>query len=498
MNQLKKIIANTLSVRISLMVVLAVALLLGIALFVMFSFSRKALRQEALEKAGQTLTATVQHTDNVLLSVEQASGNIYWDMTQHLDEPDRMFDYCRELLEANPYINGCAIAFEPYYYKSRGQYFMAYLHHEHSGQLNTEDSHLIQSETFGNVPYTEQSWYTLPLESRHPSWVGPLKNEDAEDEALISFCLPIYNKEGRAIGVLGVDVTLALLSDIVLSAKPSPNSYAVLLGSDGSFIVHPDSTKLLHETVFSVPANDTDPEVEEAARAMVAGETGYRHFRLDGVDSYVFYKPFTRAVVPGRSMNKLGWSAGIIYPEDDIFGDYNQLLYIVLAIAGIGLLVLLVLCQLFTHHQLLPLRMLTESARRISEGHYDETIPDSRHHDEVGRLQANFRQMQLALSANMGELERLNETLRERGAGLAEAYEQAREADHMKTAVLHNMTNQMLTPVNAISSNVDELCHNSRTLKPAEVQQLVTDILHEGENITDVLNDLLEVNNKKK
>ena len=81
MNQLKKIIANTLSVRISLMVVLAVALLLGIALFVMFSFSRKALRQEALEKAGQTLTATVQHTDNVLLSVEQASGNIYWDMT---------------------------------------------------------------------------------------------------------------------------------------------------------------------------------------------------------------------------------------------------------------------------------------------------------------------------------------------------------------------------------------------------------------------------------
>ena len=197
-------------------------------------------------------------------------------------------------------------------------------------------------------------------------------------------------------------------------------------------------------------------------------------------------------------MNKLGWSAGIIYPEDDIFGDYNQLLYIVLAIAGIGLLVLLVLCQLFTHHQLLPLRMLTESARRISEGHYDETIPDSRHHDEVGRLQANFRQMQLALSANMGELERLNETLRERGVGLAEAYEQAREADHMKTAVLHNMTNQMLTPVNAISSNVDELCHNSRTLKPAEVQQLVTDILHEGENITDVLNDLLEVNNKKK
>lgn len=492
-----KFITKTLSVRISLKVVSAVATLLAVALFIMFHFSRKAIKAEARQKAEETLEGVVRQVDNVLLSVEQSAGNIYWDLLTHLNESERMFLYSRKMVETNPYVAGCAIAFEPDYYKERGRYFMAYVHHVNKDKLETVSSEIIQAETFGNVPYPEQIWYSKPVETGRPCWINPLKNDQAEGEAIITFSLPIYAQGGKVIGVLAVDLSLSLLSDIVLSAKPSPNSYATLLGSDGSYIVHPDSEKVLHKTIYMSDSYQTNKELRAAEDAMVAGETGYKHFRLDGTDNYVFYKPFIRADVPGRSMERTGWSIGIIYPEDDIFGDYNQLLYMVIAIALVGLVLLMTGCQMITHRCLLPLRMLAKSSQRIAEGHYDEPVPDSHQWDEVGRLQDHFQQMQQALSVHIGELERLTTELRERNVVLAGAYEQAKDADRVKTAFLHNMTDQMIKPVSVIQSSVNMLCEHRQDMDQQEANKTEETIQEQGKIVTKLLNDLLDVSQEK-
>lgn len=463
MINLTRSIKNTLSVRISLMVVLATAVLLTAALLVMFTYSRKVMREEALTKAAQTLEAIVQNTDNVLLSVEQAAGNTYCDLMLHLDEPQRMADYSRHLVESNPYITDCVIVMEP------------------------------------DSTYKGELWYEKPMQTGHPCWIDPKIYDTSDGDALTTFCLPIYNREGRTVGVLAADVSVALLTSIVMEAKPTPNAYATLLGSDGSYIVHPDSTKRLNQTVFTQTEHGADPTVLQAAQAMVGGEKGYQHVVLDGRDHYVFYKPFVRSHVQGRSTDNLGWSVGIVFPEDDIFGDYNDLLWVVLVVATVGLLLLLLLLRLITHHQLLPLRLLTQQAQHIAEGHYDEPIPESQHSDEVGRLQDRFVEMQKALAARMGELRRLRDALKERGEVLREAYEQAREADRVKTAFLHHMSNQMAEPVGRIYSDADALCSRCRDMEQAEAAALVDSIQDNGKVVTKLLNDLLDVaqeNNK--
>lgn len=495
MLRLTRFIHKTLSVRISLMFVFAIATLLTVALLIMFNYSRKAIKQEAIQKAEQTLEGTVLQIDNVLLSVEQSAGNIYWELMHHLDEPDRMFVYSRKLVETNPYIIGAAIAFEPYYYKERGQYFMAYFHRAESGNLVSSTSPIIQSETFGNVPYTEQVWFTKPMKTGRAWWINPLQESKPADKAIISFCLPIYSAQMKTVGVLGVDISLQRLTEIALSAKPSPNSYATLIDSDGSYIVHPDSNKIYYQNILTLP--DLSTSAREAGKAMVAGETGYRHITMNGTDCYIFFKPFKRSAVPGRTDDDLGWSAGIVYPEDDIFGDYNRLLYVVLMIVITGLLLLAILCQALTHRLLLPLDMLTKSAQRIAQGHYDETIPDTQQEDEVGRLQAHFQQMQQSLATHIGELHRLTTSLKERGDVLSEAYERAKEADRMKIAFLHNMTNQMVEPVGTISKNVDKLYDHYREMKLQEASRTVDDIQEQGKTITELLNDLLRVSQEE-
>ena len=225
---------------------------------------------------------------------------------------------------------------------------------------------------------------------------------------------------------------------------------------------------------------------------MMAGETGYKRYSLEGKDYYVFYKPFELTGVEGLSVKKLGWSAGIIYPENDILGDYKLLLHTVLLIAFVGLLLMMLLCQAYIHRQLLPLRMLSESAQRIAEGYYDEPIPDTRQEDEVGRMQRHFQQMQQSLSIRMGEMEQLTATLEERGKVLQKAYEQAQEADRMKTNFLYNMTNQMTTPVGNIYKNVKTISSRYNSLTEEETGALAKNIQHDGEKITALLNQLIK------
>ena len=445
MAKLPRLITKTLSFRLSLTVIAALATLLLVALLIIFVFSRKAVKEEALHDASQTLEATIQRIDNILLKVEQSSGNIYWKMLPHIHQPEKLDVYTRKLVETTPYITDCTITWDA-------------------------DSTAADSIFTG--------------------WTNP---EEKNVNAITTFRLPVFDKM-RKVGVMDVDVSLALISKLMLEAKPSPNSFCTLLKPDGTIIVHPDSTVLNHHILELT--KDDHPSMTEAAQAMLNGETGYKYVKLDGEDYYVFYKPFERAEVMGRAMSRLGWSAGIIYPEDDIFGDYNHLLYTVLVIAVIGLALLLLSCRFYIRHQLLPLRKLEKSAQRIAEGGYDDPIRYSRRRDEVGRLQNHFREMQQSLATRMEEMQQLTATLKQRGEELQATYEQAQAAERMKTNFLYNMSDQMMAPVDGIRKRVLTISQADKQLTEEETSQLVDGIQQRGEKVTALLNQLIAESEK--
>ena len=420
------------------MVIAALATLLMAALIIMFVFSRKLVKEEALQDARQTLESTVLRIDNILLDVEQASGNIYWKLYPHLNEPDVLKRYTQKLVETNSYVTDCKIVWDT-------------------------DSDAIDTPMAG--------------------WSEPSK----EDNGIISFMLPLYQGQQK-VGVLCADVSLEKLSKIVLETKPSPNSYCALLGKRGSFIIHPNNQQL-NLNVLEISGQNAS--MIAVAEAMLSGESGYKYVSVRGKDYYVFYKPFERSAVEGRAMTDLGWSVALIYAENDIFGDYNHLLYYILIIAFVGLVLMFIFCRTFIHRQFVPLRQLEKSAKLIADGCYDETIPYSRHRDEIGRLQNHFHQMQQSLSTRMGEMQQLTETLRERGEVLQAAYEQAESADRMKTNFLYNMSTQMTSPVSAICQSVMTICDRYNNLTEEETNDLVKEIKQQGGDVTALLNQLI-------
>ena len=476
------------TLRLNLTVICQTVLLLAVALGVMLYFSRQAIKDEAIHDAEDTLAGTMQQIDNVLLSIEQTTENTYQDLQEHIDEPARMETYCRKIVECNPYIVGCAIVFQPYFYKDR-ELFMAYVHRE-KGEL-------MSSDTFGPKPYTEQIWYTKPMASQRAGWTDPFDDENIKGGSLTTFCLPIFapaknGKRSLCVGVLAVDLSTSLLSHIVLTAQSSPNSYSVLLGGNGRYMIHPDAKKMARKTVFSVIEEEAEPSVKEAGEAMMAGETGYKAFEMNGKDWYVFYKPFEHHHFSDIPIEPMKWSVGEVCPEEDIFDNYNKLLYIVVGLGILGLLVFFMLCHTFMRRQLQPLRQLRLAAQRISEGNFSEPIPRTDRDDEIGELQERFRKMQQSVVAYVNKDEQLKASLQHQGEILQKTSGQAIENEKVKTAFLHYISNQMIVPGDLIDKSVTNICNNYQTISLEEMEKEMNTIKKQSSTILNLLGHIIQ------
>ena len=392
-----KYIRQSLSRKLSLWIVFFAAIIFNIALGFMFKQSLNAVRQEAVNRATQVLDNTVLRVNSILQRVETATDNTDWLILRHLDAPDSMFVYSRRILQNNPFLNGCSIAFEPYYFEDRGKYFSAYSYNDNGTILTTQEGNDLYEYFF-------MDWYqTVKLLDR-PSWTEPFFDFNPgaiySKDMIASYCKPLKDEEGSYIGTISVDISLAWLSETISAVKPYPNSYSIMLGEGGTFFVHPDTTKLFYQTIFTETLERPDPDRSDFGHAMLRGEEGMRQLQMDGRDCYVFYKP----------LGSTGWSVAIVCPEDDIFGGYLRLRHAVVAIVAIGLLLMLLVFSRIVGYELKPLRRLAEQTGSIAKGNFDEKLPDDGRSDEIGQLSQSFGDMQQSLMRYIDELKETTAT----------------------------------------------------------------------------------------
>ena len=390
---MKRIIAyirRKLSVRVSLWVVFFAAIIFNVALGFLFYQAREAVRQEAINSATQILDKTSLRVEGILNRVEVASNMTRWLVQRHPNKADSMFVYSRGALLNNPDFYTCSIAFEPYYFKDKGRYFSAYTKHI-GDSLRT-----IQGGS-DHYQYFFADWYLMPQLLDKPCWTEPYMDLDAPTntfEMVTSYCQPIKDKNDQFIGVINTSLSITWLSQTISAVKPYPNSYSIMIGRGGTYFVHPDTTKITRQTIFTQTMEQPDTALTALGYAMQRGEEGMKHMNIDGKDCYVFYKP----------LGQTGCSMAIVCPESDIFGGFDRLRNSVRAIVLVGLLLMLYLFIRIITRELQPLRRLADEAETIASGQFDAMLPDFKRIDEIGQLSHSFGNMQQSLVKYIDEL----------------------------------------------------------------------------------------------
>ncbi len=379
-----------LSVRVSLWVVTFAAIIFNVALGFFFVQAREAVRQEAINRATQILNNTSLRVDSILNRVEVASAMTKWLVLRHPEEPDSMFVYSRSMLLNNPDFYNCSIAFEPYYFKEKGRYFSAYTIHVGDSLRTIQGG----SESY---QYFFMDWYLMPMLLNKPCWTEPYMDYDVTtntSEMLTSYSQTITDRQGTVIGVINTSLSLNWLSQNISSIKPYPNSYSVMIGRGGTYFVHPDSTKISRQTIFTQAMEEPDTALVALGHAMQRGEEGMKRMRISGEDSYVFYKP----------LGQTGCSMAIVCPESDIFGGFDRLRNSVRTIVLVGLLLMLFFFIRIITRELRPLHRLAKGAETIASGNFDTKLPELKREDEIGQLSTSFGNMQQSLVKYIEEL----------------------------------------------------------------------------------------------
>ena len=484
MSKPRVFIPRTVAARIIFLTVSYVGVLLAITILAMTIGMRISVKEEIGRQVDQTLEGVVCRIDNTFLGVEQTAHIIEGDIPIFLESPQKLLQLCREAIKANPDISGCAIALNPDYYTDGGKPFMAYIYRKGES--------LVSSQTFTSRPYTQQEWYTKPVLEGTPSWVGPLKDKDTEEEPIISYDVPIMDN-GRTIGVLGLDVSLSTLSDIAQKYRTTSHSYITILDDAGSYVVHPDSTRLLNMDSMSYFRDAEDPAIMDVIREMVAGKSGNETLTLDSVPYYVAYMPFKQSALPGRLVNNLGWNIAVIYPKNELIHQYDPGFRYTILIVLAGILLLIAGAMAVARISLKPLQKLTYVSRSVASGIYMSTDFELTRTDEVGRLQALFNKMQRSISDHMERLMDLSRKEEARREDLAITYARTKEAEKHRSTILGKMTHQMTDVTTDLYADVDKLYESGGVMDEKELNRILDSIDSNGVKVTEILSDMLSI-----
>lgn len=390
MNKVIAYIRRKLSVRVSLWVVFFAAVIFNVALGFLFYQAREAVQQEAVNRAMQILDKTSLRVDSILNRVEVASNMTKWLVERHPGKADSMYVYSHGMLQNNPDFYNCSIAFEPYYFQDKGRYFSAYTKHIGDSLRTIQGGSDIYQYFFAD-------WYLMPQLLGKPCWTEPYMDLDVPtntSEMVTSYCQTINDRQGQVIGVINTSLSISWLSQNISALRPYPNSYSIMIGRGGTYFVHPDTTKITRQTIFTQTIEQPDTAITALGYAMTHGEEGVKQMSLNGEDCYVFYKP----------LGQTGCSMAIVCPESDIFGGFDRLRNSVRAIVLIGLLLMLYLFIRIITRELQPLRRLAYEAETIASGQFDVPLPDFQRIDEIGQLSHSFGNMQQSLVKYIDEL----------------------------------------------------------------------------------------------
>ena len=485
MKGLLNLIKRRLSLKLSFGITLFLVVIFIVSLGILFARSRQMVKEGAIARAEQELENMVERVNGAMNVVEAATNTAEWHLTDTQLVPDSILHYARRIVTMNPNFDGCSISMEPNFFPQRGRYFSVYAYH---------DGDSVRAKIEEPYDYFDKVYYKMPITLGKPSWVEAyIENADGEvsddcNDMIVSFGVPLVNSKKEVIGVISTDLSMPWLSEIVSEFKPYPNSYCVMLGADGQYLIHPDTTKLMRKTIFT----DLDPQTQQdlisLGHEMIEGNQGIMNVKVKG----------KRCIAVYRSLKRAPWSVALICQEKDILAGYTKLLYILIPLLVFGLLVILAFCLNVVNNMVRPINSLTRKLSYITNGHYNEHIPTTSRRDVIGRLQNLFAEMQMALSAHISSLQDMYAATKQMNEELEEANEHARKADEQKNEFLKDVTHQIRTPLNIMNGFIQVLRDDYESIPKDEVNSILDTMQTNAISISRMVNMLLVAANTGK
>ena len=427
--------------------ILLAASLVVIAAFSLFTLyndylQRNAIREDLesyLHEMGNVTASNIQNwLSGRILLVESAAQSISND-----SEPDRVV----KLLEQKALTSSFAFT---------------YLGTESGGFTMRPDEQMPADYDPRSRP-----WYKDALAAGGTTLTEPYVDA-ATGELIITIATP-----ARPAGVVGGDLSLQTLVDIINALDFDGIGYAFLVSADGKVLVHPDKNLVMKDLKDIYPQN-TPRISSEFSEAQLDGNTRILTF------------------TPVKGLPSVNWHIGLSIDKAKAYSTLTEFRASAIIVTVIAVVLIIALLGLLIRVLMQPLTAMGKAMQDIAQGEGDLTKRLAiQSNDEFGALARSFNQF----------VERIHSSIREVSSATVQVNEVAKLVVNASNSSMVNSdeqasrTNSVAAAINQLGAAAQEIARNA-----ADASNQASDARHQAEDggkvVQQAIRSMSELSNK--
>ncbi|MCR4750048.1 MAG: methyl-accepting chemotaxis protein [Lachnospiraceae bacterium] len=285
-------------------------------------------------------------------------------------------------------------------------------------------------------------WYYIPVQNGAPIWMDPYLNSNI-NVYMISYVVPIYDSKGTSIGIVGMDIAVTQITDMVDSVKLFDSGYAFLTKADGEVLHH-------NSIDIGSPLSDADASLN-GVNAYISAEDNDESFEYS-------YQGVDKMLVVNTLHN--GMKLILAAPKNEIYSETYSLLFTIIGIVLLALVISAVI-GFFVSNGLVvnPIKSLTGVINRTAR--LDLTRTDGAdklvgHKDEIGKMAGEVQVMRASFRAMVDSLADVEKTIN----GAIEDLDGIMKDNNQKTDENSEATQELAAGMQEASANTQQIVSN--------------------------------------
>lgn len=333
------------------------------------------IKESLTYQAGETVNKLESNFGKIGRYTEASAYNIE-AMTVY--NPDLLLAIVEKYIVSDPIVLGGGFWFEPDAYQQGIRYFGPYKYKDEKGQI-------VLTWDFSNAQYDyfKYDWYKRALATADKVvWSEPYEDTVTGISMIISSS-PV-KRDGKAVGVTTVDISLKNLEEYIQKLKVGETGYAFVISQSGFYIGHREQAKNLKEKINE----DKDDAIKQLGNAIISANGVFvAKQKVFGEENFIAAAP----------IGSTGMRVVLVYPAAEAYAEINKSLAVTVGVFVVAVLLLAVMIvTIFNVKISRPLNRLIGDAEKIAKGDLSVAV-DITANDEIGKVAKHFNEMALSL-----------------------------------------------------------------------------------------------------
>ncbi len=354
-------------------------------------------------------------------------------------------------LQSNPMIFGIWTIWEKDAFDGKDSQFTGKDGHDETGRYvpyfyrDGSDISLTYCESY-TVP-GDGDYYLLAKNSGKEVVMEPFEYEVGGKTVLMTTIAKPVTINGKVLGVVGVDITLDMMSDLIKDVKPFETGFISVISGNGVYVAHPDENKV----GIVIEEQDQLDAAKSSARAKkVVTLTNYS--KTLSSDVYRLY-------VPIELTPETVWAINVNIPLNKVNEDADEIRTFLIMVSAISIAIIIVVIVLLIRIIVKPLKSMVGYVEEFGKGKLNVEF-EEKGRDEITSISKALNSMASSLRESIRTVMETSQEIDHSSRELAQiAEEQNVSSDklfHQSKTVEGNVQNTSAS-IEEVSSGVEEV-----------------------------------------